>query len=978
MLMTQAINKVLNKVDARIDRADFYLIVCTLYIFIRIMGTSLYKNGGTEGLFKICLWAIYFAMAGKILMDFLYNEYSIKETCVLATISFLLFVNMRTTGIKDAFIYWIFIIGSKGTDYKKVMKWAAIAHFAALFSVIGGCSIHVLDNVIYLHGNRIRESLGFTYTTEPANFFFYAVLIWLYFRNKKIQWAELILLIIVDVFIFKKTGTQSAFTLTLMAIFIFAAVKSFPWVGSWKVGYSWLTALIVPFMVGFIFYTTCRYDPSASWLNKLDRLLNSRLQLGQAALEKYGIPVLGQQIRWIGGANAHWGRYNYVDSSFVQILVNYGWVFFCLLIIGLLFYEKAISDHQDFYLMIVFGMLVIHATFDPQLIWIMFNSFWLAYPFVTETGTEQHVTSEKPNYGQKIIFITVAIGIATLGVFFTGLNLFLNKALYLDGNHPGYVNQLLEAESEYGSSTADGDGAYLLTMVDKEGFGEVTPEDILFFVKASQRMNPDIVRTSLCFSDSTGIEIPVTQPERAKYGDIDARGRVVGDSKSVDLVSPLLGQIDGVTFLEREYDEDMNLIYQFRRGADGNGIEDYDGNAGFYRVYDKRHHIVSHKNIGMDKQPNVNRDGFSEFRREYNGEDLIWEGYFDADGRPVERRDCLYAAISKEYDQKHNCIDEKYFDIAGNRICSSFGYAEIRREYTERKISKESFFDTEGRAVMVPEGYASRYFGYDEYGKINSEIYMDVNGAPVITTLGYAEVHRTYEGSDLITEKYYGTDGLPLLIAGGYAGILQKWEDGTLMSRTYLDAEGNPVERKDGYSSASWQQDAKGVKNVQFSDLSGKTVSLEGHNLVTDLKTNSDGWSAWMTPQKDIDNSGFIIGYANLGKKAEGEPYTCQLEIEFKDVSSTPGEVFRFSAQGAQDGKWTADNVWNGSLINLNSVPKDGIYLFTSTKAIHNDMLEISRFDLGFRCDYWASGSFRVRNVKVEKGDTATEWSPGS
>jgi len=976
--MRQMLSKMMNKLKSGDCRTYLFLTACTAFIFIRIIGCSLLRSNETDLLRKLFLLITCLAVAGKVFLDILSREYKIKELCIIALISLFLVVNMRMTGIKDAFIYWFFIIGSRGTDYKRIMKWAAIAHFAALFLVIGSCYSHVIDNVVYLQGDRIRESLGFSYTSEPANFFFYAVLLWVYARDREIRYPEVLLLTIVDVFIYTKTGTNSAFALSMLVLGVALAAKRFSVIGSWRKGYCWIAALIVPCAVGFILYTTLRYDPSVAWLDKLNQLIHARLQLGHEAIGKYGIPVFGQRIRWIGGTDVHLGKYNYVDSSFIQILVNYGWVFFCLLLFALFIFERSISDHKDFYLLIVFGALILHSTFDPQLIWIMFNSFWLAYPYITETGTGKNGADSVLNKRWIIVFPAAVFGLAAASVTIPACGRYLNRALYLDDNYSGYIHQLLDARTKYVSASTDSDDAYVLAWVAKDGFGEVTPEEMLFFANSSKRMNPDIERTALCFSDGTGLEIPSAQPQKAKYGEIDAEGRVVGIAKTIDLLRPLIEQIDGVTIFDREYDEDMNLIYQFRKGADGEGIEDSNGNAGFYRTYDKRHHVISQRNIDSDKQPNVNWYGFSEIRRKYDGEDLIWEGYFNAEGRPVVLTDRLYASVSREYDKEHNCISEKYFDVNGYQTDSVGGYAEIRREYLDRRVSKESFFDTSGKAILLPEGYASRSFEYNERGVVSSETYMDVSGKPVITSFGYAEVHRTYEGFNLVKEMYFGIDGLPLMREGGFCGISQEWRDGHLLSRTYLDAEENPVERTDGYATALWQQDAEDVWNIQLADLKGKTVPLEGINLAADLKMDSEGWSAWMTPYKNVENSCINIGYVNLGNKKEGEQYTCQVEIEFRDVAVSEGwGGFRFWTQGAQDGKWTAGNVWNGALINMDTVPEDGVYQFTSTVSVNGDMVNISRFIIGFRCDYWASGSFRVRHVKIEKGSVPTEWSPG-
>lgn len=82
-------------------------------------------------------------------------------------------------------------------------------------------------------------------------------------------------------------------------------------------------------------------------------------------------------------------------------------------------------------------------------------------------------------------------------------------------------------------------------------------------------------------------------------------------------------------------------------------------------------------------------------------------------------------------------------------------------------------------------------------------------------------------------------------------------------------------------------------------------------------------------------------------------------------------------SQGSQDGKWFTGNVWNTNLIYLDDVPEDGVYSFTSTATVSEGMINVSSFTLGFRCDYWASGMYRIRSVKVEKGDTNSQWSPG-
>ena len=150
----------------------------------------------------------------------------------------------------------------------------------------------------------------------------------------------------------------------------------------------------------------------------------------------------------------------------------------------------------------------------------------------------------------------------------------------------------------------------------------------------------------------------------------------------------------------------------------------------------------------------------------------------------------------------------------------------------------------------------------------------------------------------------------------------------------------------------------------------------DGINLAT--RTSSE-WSDWMSPEYNEGNKYTTFTCAYLGEKEVGDTYTCQLEIEFKNVkpmrSENDNEAFLFCTQGPVDGDWYIGNIWNSNLVRLKEAPKNGVYKYTYTTEITEKMVDAARFDLGFRCDYWADGSYRVRKIKVEKGPVATEWS---
>lgn len=433
---------------------------------------------------------------------------------------------------------------------------------------------------------------------------------------------------------------------------------------------------------------------------------------------------------------------------------------------------------------------------------------------------------------------------------------------------------------------------------------------------------------------------------------------------------------NGYATVEWSYDDNGLITREFRTDINGIGVADGNGRAGYERVYDDLSHILLERYIDPDGKAIANSVGYAEYRREYKGSDLISESYYDSDGRPVNRADTGYATIRTSYDGNHNMISETYSDTNGNLIMSSAGFASLKRLYNQNQLISESYYGTEGQPVNSINGYAVDYREYDEGMNVVLQRYLDASGNLVIAGSGYAEVHRAYEGKNLIREEYYGSDGKPYLQTAGYTAIVQEWNEDTLLSRAYINSDGQIINRTDGYAKAVWEQ-GETCTEVHFYDANDLEVDIGLRNLARDVMVNADGWSDWLIPNYNTVNSCHNIGYTNIGPKAEGDVYTCTIEVEFKNVIATDGQAFRFWTQGAQDGKWNSGNVWNEKLVYLFEAPEDGVYRYTATVAVSGAMVDISTFDIGFRCDYWASGMYRVRDVKIEKGETSTEWSPG-
>lgn len=96
------------------------------------------------------------------------------------------------------------------------------------------------------------------------------------------------------------------------------------------------------------------YNPQNTIYFQLNKLLSGRLALGQNAMSEYGISLFGKDIEWIGFNMEETlrGAYNYVDCSYVKILLDHGILFLGIVLLAYTYmlknqYRKAVLLYMD-------------------------------------------------------------------------------------------------------------------------------------------------------------------------------------------------------------------------------------------------------------------------------------------------------------------------------------------------------------------------------------------------------------------------------------------------------------------------------------------------------------------------------------------------------------------------------------------------------------------------------------------------------
>lgn len=354
------------------------------YLAILLVELSLYKEIIlVNSIVKVIRYCCYLILISKFLLDAVYERKYILYT---VWIGVLLGLSAIGAGDKQMFCLLLFFCASYNVDFEKIIKVSLVVHISVMCMVFGGCFFQILDNRIYEEGSRIRYSLGYGYTTTSANLFMHIILMWICIRKDKLKFAEIFFLIITNFILFRLTDTKAAFAFGMLAIFATLLFK-IKLCRKCYLKLGVLFKLIIPGSVMLTGMASILYNEKSLLWNMLNEKVNGRIKLAHDAFVQYGYNLFGNQIKWVGSSKYETGlnalkEYNYVDSAYVQVALQFGVVF---LILVCTYYWIVLSKsikNKNFYLSMSIVIILLHSIMDPQLVMLSFHPFMLGLGYI--------------------------------------------------------------------------------------------------------------------------------------------------------------------------------------------------------------------------------------------------------------------------------------------------------------------------------------------------------------------------------------------------------------------------------------------------------------------------------------------------------------------------------------------------------------------------------------------------------------------
>lgn len=230
-------------------------------------------------------------------------------------------------------VYSMLLVLLVNVDMKVVLRNYVIVAGILVVGVFLLSLVGMVPNLQYNRAGVIRNSFGFIYPTDFASHCFYLFLAISYLLKDKFIWTRSLFGVLLSAFIIKYCDARLNALSILLATVIFIYFY-------YSKGKKLKIFALLPYSVvvfsSVVTYLSYKFSWSDPFLVSINKLITGRLALGRNAFDTFEVHLFGtRNVQFIGsgGKTESVIGYNYVDSSYVQMLFTYGIVPVVLLII---------------------------------------------------------------------------------------------------------------------------------------------------------------------------------------------------------------------------------------------------------------------------------------------------------------------------------------------------------------------------------------------------------------------------------------------------------------------------------------------------------------------------------------------------------------------------------------------------------------------------------------------------------------------
>lgn len=379
---------ILNMKNGKVSIKNAILyIALTLFLAYKIIFENSMYNAIIPGSFyNLCRLITYLLFVLHFFLNVTVDKKKFIMLFILLIVSFVIFTITKDITILEVVIV---LIGCYNSNFKSIIKIAAIELFIFTLVVTLSCASGIIPDKILYHGNLVRHSLGFVYPSKISVIVFELTFLYLFLSKKKVSIIKLAILLLFNIFIYRLTLVRNGIYLAIILFLLYFLCKIFKNIFSNKIIKNTIIFLF-PFLFLITFGMNYFYSPNNTFLSKINDVSTGRLSLVKRQIDLYGVKPFGNFIIDYGSDVNYTEKsylYNYIDSYYMKMLVRYGLVISIIISYLYLKFTKKALENNDKLLIIWLIIIAFEAIFGDMLLNIPFNLVIIG--FINYEGTNK-------------------------------------------------------------------------------------------------------------------------------------------------------------------------------------------------------------------------------------------------------------------------------------------------------------------------------------------------------------------------------------------------------------------------------------------------------------------------------------------------------------------------------------------------------------------------------------------------------------
>ncbi len=851
-----------------------FLAFLGVYLFFLALGTTTFDlqlPGKTE---RILLYAIAATSAMRIVLLLLLDPEKRKDHLRMFLFAILValvwFRVWRSIHLSFLRFLAVLTVGAIGVSYRNALKIFVISVGLTVMTAVVCGRADLITNLVYLAPPRLRSSWGIVYPTDFASILiFLCVIAWA-------AWPEVpdrfflvpgAVVLLASRFIAESNTSVVCSVLFLFLVLLhmglsigifsklqrlidFCACAAFPIFASHMVGLAWL------------------YKQGNILAQKIDALSHSRLSNAVDAYDLYGLNLFGAPLEQIGNGASIIPRpgYNFVDSTYLLILLRYGVVIFLIIILLWVLMSRKAARSGDRRLLFALALIAFHSISEHHFTEVNYNIL-LILPFsVLVQGTDRVPLTAAESPRENIlshIWQTVAAALIipvfmfimpkALSVFRTfcaikGLNsasLLRFRILFL-GVFTGFAFLFLLLFILW---------RMIAGCLTQRRFGR---KEKVFSILCLLFAAAGIFGLTFLFRSEYPRWQELIEADRPA---IEVLRKAENCSLYVSEVPELYQDTYGGISAAYGGVEDLARLQDIAVITDS----DFDSNVligtGFLYTPISEKHAVYTNSVAAAQALTDAGFHMTGYYSSVRSVDMKWLSWRNG----LETRDDGTAILNADHPLKHgpyvtlfNYAYTITFDLALIveesktalermneedpafllRVASDFG----QRIILERTVLLKEFLEGEVQSIsvtsMIPERENVEFLILN----ISDGLTFLLHDLRWQKTPAY-DIHRVYDRSwHLIHDSFYDHDGAPMTMSGGFQGRDLEFDDkGNMLFARYLDDNGIPVMVSGEYAEIRREYDGKNLITESYYNTEGKSVNIRAGYAALRNEYTKDG-----------------------------------------------------------------------------------------------------------------------------------------